>query len=116
MYNLEDSLSYNERKTYPIRHVTCDTVVLSLVEQDPVGLPKLSGLDLVVEDGVHQSLVKKELCLPKPHVVNVHVGGAHPELADVFVQWISFKPHWTQERYLGKLVVENTFPINNPNT
>ena len=95
MYNLEDSLSYNERKTYPIRPVTCDTVVLALVEQDPVGLPKLSGLDLVVEDGVHQSLVKKELCLPKPHVVNVHVGGSNSEFADVLIKRISLKPHWT---------------------
>ena len=116
MYNLEDSLSYNERKTYPIRPVTCDTVVLSLVEQDPVGLPKLSGLDLVVEDGVHQSLVKKELCLPKPHVVNVHVGGAHPELADVLVQGVALKPHGAEEGDLGKLVVEHILPIDDPHS
>ena len=113
--HVQDSLSNNERQTYSNKTaVTCDTVVLALVEQDPVGLPQLSGLDLVVEDGIHQSLVKQELCLPKPHVVNVHVGGADSELADVFVQWISFKPHGTEERYLGKLIVENVLSIDDP--
>ena len=65
---------------------------------------------------VPRALVVRHRRLPEPHIVDVHVGGAHPELADVFVQWISFKPHGTEERYLGKLIVENTFPINNPNT
>ena len=103
-------------KHIQIRPVTCDTVVLALVEQDPVGLPQLSGLDLVVEDCVHQSLVKQELCLPEPHVVYVHVGGAHPELADVLVQGVALKPHGAEEGDLGKLVVEHILPIDDPHS
>ena len=41
---------------------------------------------LVVQDGVTGSLIIGHLRLPEPHVVDVHVGGAHPELADVRVQ------------------------------
>ena len=115
--HVQDSLSNNERQTYSNKTaVTCDTVVLALVEQDPVGLPQLSGLDLVVKDGVHQSLVKQELRLPKPHVVYVHVGGAHPELADVLVQGVALKPHGAEEGDLGKLVVEHILPIDDPHS
>ena len=113
--HVQDSLSNNERQTYSNKTaVPCDTVVLALVEQDPVGLPQLSGLDLVVKDCVHQSLVKQELRFPEPHVVNIHVGGAHPELADVLVQGVALKPHGAEEGDLGKLVVEHILSIDYP--
>ena len=51
-----------------------------------------------------------------PHVVDVHVGGAHSELADVFIKRISLKPHGTQEGDLGKLIVEHILPINDPHS
>ena len=69
---------------------------------------------LVVQDGVAGTLVIGDLGLPEPHVVDVHVGGAHPELADVLVQRISLKPHRAQEGHLGKLVVEHVLSIDYP--
>ena len=72
---------------------TCHTVILSLVKENPVRLPEVGRLYLVIEDCVHRGLIKAEVSLPEPHVVDVHVGGAHTELADVLVQRISLKPH-----------------------
>ena len=95
---------------------TCDAVILALVQQDSIFLPQLSCVHLVIQYRVHPGFVEAESGVPEPHVVDVHVGGAHTELADVLVQWISFKPHGTEEGYLGKLIVENVFPVNNPNT
>ena len=71
---------------------------------------------LVVQDSVAGALVVGHLGLPEPHVVDVHVCGSHAELADVLVQRISLKPHRTQERHLGKLVVENVLSIDYPDT
>ena len=51
-----------------------------------------------------------------PHVIDVHVGGAHSELADVLIKRVSLKPHWTQEGDLGKLVVEHILPIYDPHS
>ena len=53
---------------------------------------------------------------PLPHVVDVHVGGANSELADVLIKRVSLKPHWTQEGDLGKLVVEHILPIYDPHS
>ena len=69
---------------------------------------------LVVQDGVAGTLVIGHLSLPEPHVVDVHVSGAHPELADVLVQRVSLKPHGAQEGHLGKLVVEHILSIDYP--
>ena len=71
---------------------------------------------LVVQDGVAGCLIIGHLRLPEPHVVDVHVGRAHTKLADVLVKRISLKPHRTQERHLGKLVVENVLSIDYPDT
>ena len=69
---------------------------------------------LVVQDGVTGGLIIGHFCLPEPHVVDVHVGRAHAELAGVLVKRISLKPHRTQECHLGKLVVENVLSIDYP--
>ena len=103
-------------KPWLLPPLTCHAVVLPLVQQDPVLLPQLSSVYFVIKDGVHPRLVKAERGLPEPHVVDVHVGGAHPELADMFVQRISLKPHGTEEGDLGKLIVEYVFTINYPNS
>ena len=95
---------------------TCDAVVLSLVLDDPVLLVQLVHLHGVVQDGVLAALVEGGHSVPEPHEVNVHVGGAHAELADVLVQRISLKPHGTQEGDSGKLVVENILAVDYPNT
>ena len=56
-------------------------------------------------------------CLnPIPHVVDVHVGGAHSELTDMFIKRISLKPHGTQEGDLSKLIVEHISAINDPHS
>ena len=89
---------------------------MSLVLDDPVLLVQLVHLDRVVQDGVLAALVEGGHGVPEPHEVDVHVGGANPELADVLVQRVSLKPHGTQEGHGGKLVVEDILPIDYPNT
>ena len=69
---------------------------------------------LVVQYGVTGGLIIGHFRLPEPHVVDVHVGRAHAELAGVLVKRISLKPHRTQECHLGKLVVENVLSIDYP--
>ena len=95
---------------------TCHAVILSLVQQDSIFLPQLRSVHLVIQYRVHPGFVEAESRISEPHVVDVHVGGADPELADVFVQRISLKPHGTEERYLGKLIVENVLSIDDPDT
>ena len=94
--------------------LTCDAVVPALVQQDPVLLPQLHSLHLVVQDRVSRALVVGHRGLPEPHVVDVHVGGANSELTNVLIQRISLKSHGTQKCYLGKLVVKYVLSIDNP--
>ena len=95
---------------------TCDAVVLPLVHDDPVLLVQLAHLHRVVQDRVLAALVEGGHSVTKPHEVDVHVGRAHAEFADVLVKGISLKPHRTQEGDSGKLVVENILSIDYPNT
>ena len=111
---------------------TCHTVVCPRVKINPVLLSQLDCVHLhienmndimigvnimtflVVQDGVAGTLIIGDLRLPEPHVVDVHVGGAHPELADMLVQRVPLKPHGAQEGHLGKLVVEHVLSIDYP--
>ena len=49
-----------------------------------------------------------------PHEVDVHVGRAHPELADVLVQGVALEPHRTEEGDGGVLVVEHVRAVYDP--
>ena len=99
-----------------LSNTTCYTVVGASVEHYPVLLPQLLGHHLVVQDGVPGRLIVRHSRLPEPHEVDVHVGGAHPELADVLVQGVALKPHGAEEGDLGKLVVEHILPIDDPHS
>ena len=62
---------------------TCHAVILSLVQQDSIFLPQLRSVHLVIQYRVHPGFVEAESRISEPHVVDVHVGGADSELADV---------------------------------
>ena len=89
---------------------------MPLVLDDPVLLVQFGYTHRVVQDGVLAALVKGGHCIPEPHEVDVHVGRAHSELADVLIKRISLKPHRTQECDSRELVVENILSIDYPNT
>ena len=95
---------------------TCYAVVSTLIQNYSVALRQRQNIHGVVQDCVLARLVERGRRLPESHEVDVHVGGAHPEGADVFVQWIFFKPHGTEERHGRKLVVKNILAVNYPNS
>ena len=77
----------------------------------------MTGIIILVEASCRPTaVVVAYRGLPEPHVVDVHVGGAHPELADVLVQGVALKPHGAEEGDLGKLVVEHILPIDDPHS
>ena len=78
---------------------TCHAVVSTLIQDNTVALRQRQNIHGVVQDCVLTRLVERGRRLPESHEIDVHVGGANPEGADMFVQWIFFKPHGTEERH-----------------
>ena len=96
--------------------LACHTVVLAGIKDYPILFSKLLNLHHVVKDGIFVGRVVACRCLAKLHEIDVHVGGAHTEFADMFIERIAFKPHRTKEGDCGKLVVEDVFAVDDPDT
>ena len=66
--------------------LTCYAVVLPSILNNSVLLPQSGGLHSILQDSRSAGVIVAHGGLPKLHVVDVHVSGAHSELADVGVQ------------------------------
>ena len=87
-----------------------------MVQDNSLALGQRQNIHGVVQDRVLTGLVEGGCRLSESHEVDVHVGGADPEGADVLVQWVFLEPHGAEERHGGKLVVKHILAVNYPNS
>ena len=114
-------LSFQNNLIFSFTHThnlfpTCNTIVLSCILYNPILLPQLPSLHLVLQHSGPAPIIIAKSGVTKPHIVDIHVGGANPELADVLIKGVALKPHRAEEGNCGELVVKYRFSVNDPDT